>query len=128
VPDPIDRLAVVVCRDCCCGSPGKHPDVPHDAHLAALRDAVAGVRGAVVAVSRCLETCERSNVVVVQHRTRRGLEATWLGGLVHQRQLDGLCAWLRAGGPRTSPLPPALRPARFRSPHRVPDRTGGRNP
>ncbi len=50
--EPFDRLAVVVCRDCCCGSPGKHPLVPHDTHLAALRAAVADVPRAVVAVSR----------------------------------------------------------------------------
>ncbi|MFY1632080.1 hypothetical protein ACN27F_02145 [Solwaraspora sp. WMMB335] len=52
---------VTVCRGCCCGTSRKHPDVDHDGQLRALR-----ASGARVRVVDCLNTCERSNVVVVQ--------------------------------------------------------------
>lgn len=50
---------VVVCRDCCCGTP-KITGVDHAAQTARLRALVP------VRVSECLDVCEQANVVVVQ--------------------------------------------------------------
>jgi len=124
--DRTDRLAVLVCRDCCCGNPGKHPDEDHDGQLDAIRSAMAGVPDAVVAITKCLDVCDRSNVVVVRHQRRRTRSDIWLGGVLDTRQTDALCAWLRGGGPRSKPLPTVLRVAAFRPPHPVHGR-GGRS-
>lgn len=116
MPDRRDTLAVLVCRDCCCGNPSKHPDEDHDGQLDAIRSAMAAVPGGVVAITRCLDVCERSNVVVVRHQRGRERTDVWLGGLLDQRQTDSMCDWLRDGGPRARPLPARLAVSAFRAP------------
>lgn len=102
---------VTVCRDCCCGTTRKHPDVDHDAQLAALRDGIAEVGRLVV--SPCLLACERSNVVVVAPSAAAragGARPVWLDGVLRPEQTDAVVAWVRAGGPGRTPLPATLAP------------------
>ena len=101
--------ALTVCRDCCCGSADKHPEVDHDAQLAAIRSAV-GARHRI-RVSECLKVCERSNVVVV-HPTpaarRGGARLVHLGDVLDEALVEAVAAWLDAGGPGAAPLPSSL--------------------
>lgn len=102
---------VTVCRDCCCGTTRKHPDVDHDAQLAALRLGVAGAGRLVV--SPCLLACERSNVVVVAPAPAAraaGARPVWLTGVLSPEQTDAVVAWVRAGGPGRTPVPALLEP------------------
>jgi len=106
--------ALTVCRDCCCGSADKHPEVDHDAQLAAIRSAAGGRHH--VRVSECLKVCERSNVVVV-HPTpaarRGGARLVYLGDVLDDALIEAVAAWLDAGGPGAAPLPPALQDRAF---------------
>lgn len=98
-------LRVRVCRDCCCGTPEKHPDVDHDALLAALTD---GTRGhAEVAVTSCLLACDRSNVVVVSPGP------FWFGDVLTQETVSELVSWVRAGAAEAG-LPESLARRRIR--------------
>lgn len=102
---------VTVCRDCCCGTSRKHPEVDHDAQLSALRDGLEG--HARLVVSPCLLACERSNVVVVApDRGARGGGArpVWLDGVLAEEQTAAVVSWVRAGGPGRAALPEALTP------------------
>ncbi|WP_090803706.1 hypothetical protein [Asanoa ishikariensis] len=100
---------VTVCRDCCCGSATKHPDVDHDAQLDRLRNALPAPHR--VRVSDCLDACAQSNVVVV-HPTadarRRGARPVWFGLVVNDVVTDDIVAWVDAGGPGVAPLPAIL--------------------
>lgn len=58
-----DRMTVVVCRGGDCGSKRKHPSTDHAAQLRQIRDAAGD--NAEVTVSRCLDACEHSNVIVI---------------------------------------------------------------
>ncbi|MET7419960.1 hypothetical protein [Dactylosporangium sp. NPDC005555] len=103
---------MTVCRDCCCGSPRKHPDVDHAGQVARLR---AALGQAEVRVSGCLDACERSNIVVV-HPTpaagRAGARPVWLGYLLDDAVIGDLTAWVEAGTTLTrSPAPPTSRPS-----------------
>jgi hypothetical protein len=95
---------VTMCRGCCCGSEVKHPDVDHDGILAELASTVEG-RGAVRVV-KCLDECERSNVVVVRRRPDSGTETIWLGWVNGPAIVAALAEWLRTGA--TGPLPHVL--------------------
>ncbi|MFP5254008.1 MAG: hypothetical protein ACLGH4_09465 [Actinomycetes bacterium] len=107
-------LRVRVCRDCCCGTREKHPDVDHDALLAELTD---GTRGhAEVDVTGCLLACDRSNVVVVSPGPY------WFGDVLSSETVGALVAWVRAGGPGVT-LPGALARHRIRAP-RLPQAAG----
>jgi hypothetical protein len=101
--------ALTVCRDCCCGDAGKHPDTDHDAQLAAIRCAVGDRHR--VRVSECLSVCERSNVVVV-HPTpaarRAGARLVHLGDVLDDSLVDAVAGWLDAGGPGVAEVPPVL--------------------
>ncbi|MGA8209671.1 MAG: hypothetical protein WB441_15510 [Nocardioidaceae bacterium] len=100
---------VRVCRDCCCGSPHKHPDVDHDGLLSRLRVATRGA--AVVDVAGCLLACEKSDVVVVvpgARGRRAGGRPVWLREVLDTAAVDAIASWLHAGGPGLSELPPAL--------------------
>jgi hypothetical protein len=100
---------VRVCRDCCCGTPHKHPDVDHDALLDRLAGATHGA--AVVDVSTCLLACEKSNVVVVQPSAaarRRGARPVWLREVLDVQAVDAIAGWVRSGGPGVAEVPPAL--------------------
>lgn len=100
---------VRVCRDCCCGSARKHPDVDHDALLARLTGRVGSA--AEVDVTRCLLACERSDVVVVSPGSRgrvAGGRPVWLAEVLDEATVDAISAWVVTGGPGLATLPPAL--------------------
>lgn len=100
---------VRVCRDCCCGTARKHPDVDHDALFERLTRSTRGA--ATVQASTCLLACEKSNVVVVQPSRvarRRGARAVWLREVLDTGTVDAIADWVRAGGPGTVEVPPAL--------------------
>ncbi|GAA2995288.1 (2Fe-2S) ferredoxin domain-containing protein [Actinokineospora diospyrosa] len=96
-------VLVTVCRDCCCGTVRKHPTVDHGRQLARLRD-IAARHGGAIRVSECLDTCETSNVVVVQ---AKGTKPIWLGFVLDDAVLDDIDTWLTNGGPATD-LPATL--------------------
>lgn len=98
-------MRIRVCRDCCCGTPEKHPDVDHDALLGEL---IEGTRDhAVVSVTPCLLACDRSNVVVVSPGPY------WFGRVLTRETVAELVAWVCAGGP-TATLPQSLEQHRIR--------------
>jgi len=104
---------VLVCRDCCCGTARKHPDVDHDFQLERIEEAAA-VAGAKVIVTRCLDVCSRSNVVVVRTLTAAQRKTLWFGEVLSRKRLEALCAWLRAGAFASGgPLPATLAFATF---------------
>lgn len=86
-------LRVRVCRDCCCGTPEKHPDVDHDGLLDGLVEATRGY--AEVAATTCLLACEWSNVVVVSPGS------IWFKEMLSEESWSALADWIRAGGPGT---------------------------
>ncbi|MFD4975648.1 (2Fe-2S) ferredoxin domain-containing protein [Streptomyces sp. NPDC058424] len=95
---------VVVCRDCCCGSP-KVTGVDHAAQTARLRAEVP------VRISDCLDVCEVANVIVVQPSTAgraAGARPVWLGLVNDADATEDIVAWVRAGGPGVAPLPDIL--------------------
>ncbi|GHH84693.1 hypothetical protein GCM10018793_49840 [Streptomyces sulfonofaciens] len=102
-----DRAApcrVVVCRDCCCGSP-KVAGVDHAAQTARLRAAVP------VRVSACLDVCERANVIVVQPSAAgraAGARPVWLGLVNDPDATEDIISWVAAGGPGVAPPPEIL--------------------
>jgi hypothetical protein len=101
-------LLVLVCRDCCCGTTAKHPEVDHRAQLDAIESAVESFPGGRAVVTRCLDACSRSNVVVVRWREGGEPRSLWLGGILRPRQERLLCDWLARGGPLSAPLPTGL--------------------
>jgi (2Fe-2S) ferredoxin len=108
---------VSMCRDCCCGTRRKHPDVDHDALLQRLD---LGTQGhARVAVSTCLLACGSSNVVVVAP-SRPGREAggrpVWFQQVLDDYAVDAIAEWVRRGGPGLAALPEHLRPLRTSPP------------
>lgn len=88
------RMRIRVCRDCCCGTPQKHPDVDHDALLEQLIEGTGDY--ADVGVTPCMLACDRSNVVVVSPGPY------WFGGVLTQETVADLVAWVRAGGPQVT--------------------------
>ncbi|MEV6121613.1 (2Fe-2S) ferredoxin domain-containing protein [Streptomyces sp. NPDC052077] len=95
---------VVVCRDCCCGSP-KVTGVDHAAQTARLRAQVP------VRVSACLDVCDQANVVVVLPSAAgraAGARPVWLGLVNDRDATEDIAAWARAGGPGVAPLPDIL--------------------
>jgi predicted metal-binding protein len=105
---------ILVCRDCCCGTKRKHAGVDHDEHLERLEHAARLMGNARVLVTRCLDVCARSNVVVVRTRVGGQPRSVWFGEVLSSKRLDALCTWLRAGGLRTAtPLPATLAFAAF---------------
>ncbi|MEU5536156.1 (2Fe-2S) ferredoxin domain-containing protein [Streptomyces sp. NPDC020362] len=95
---------VVVCRDCCCGSP-KVTSVDHGAQTARLRAEVP------VRISACLDVCEQANVIVVQPSAAgraAGGRPVWLGLVNDPDATQDITDWVRAGGPGIVPLPEIL--------------------
>ncbi|MFG3246640.1 (2Fe-2S) ferredoxin domain-containing protein [Streptomyces sp. NPDC048187] len=95
---------VVVCRDCCCGTP-KVTGVDHATQTARLRARVP------VRISACLDVCEQANVIVVQPSSQgraAGARPVWLGLVNDPDATDDIAAWVRAGGPGVVPLPDIL--------------------
>ncbi|MDG4861074.1 (2Fe-2S) ferredoxin domain-containing protein [Streptomyces sp. T-3] len=112
-----DRSApcrVVVCRDCCCGSP-KVTGVDHAAQTAQLR-AQAPVR-----IAECLDVCDQANVIVVQPSAAgrvAGARPVWLGLVNDPAATQDIVDWVRAGGPGIAPLPEILDLYTFKPPRR----------
>ncbi|MFE0852382.1 (2Fe-2S) ferredoxin domain-containing protein [Streptomyces mutabilis] len=95
---------IVVCRDCCCGSP-KVTGVDHAAQTERLRAA------APVRVSDCLDVCDQANVIVVLPSAEgraAGARPVWLGLVNDPDATEDIAAWTRAGGPGVAPLPDIL--------------------
>ncbi|MEU9988141.1 (2Fe-2S) ferredoxin domain-containing protein [Streptomyces sp. NPDC048045] len=95
---------VVVCRDCCCGSP-KVTGVDHAAQTARLRAEVP------VRISACLDVCEQANVIVVQPSAAgraAGGRPVWLGLVNDPDATEDITEWVRAGGPGIAPVPEIL--------------------
>jgi hypothetical protein len=88
---------ITVCRGCCCGTARKHPEVDHDRQLEVLREHLPAVR-----VADCLDTCEVSNVVVVQPSPAAraaGAKPVWVGSVLDDDAVRGVITWIDAGGP-----------------------------
>jgi hypothetical protein len=95
-----DGCTVTVCRGCCCGTESKHPGVDHAGQVAALVDGIGGAGR--VRVTDCLDSCERSNVVVVGPSPagrRAGARPTCLAGVLHPETVAEVVDWVRDGGP-----------------------------
>jgi len=95
---------VVVCRGGDCGNRSKHPGFDHAAQLAAVREGVQG--SATVAVSKCLDACDMSNVVVVvpgQVQRDAGMTPVWLGNVLTPDATDDVVGWIVAGRPAAEP-------------------------
>ncbi|MFC8345135.1 (2Fe-2S) ferredoxin domain-containing protein [Streptomyces sp. NPDC057280] len=106
---------VVVCRDCCCGTP-KVPGVDHDRQLAHLAEEVP------VRVSDCLDVCEHANVIVVQPSAAaraEGARPVWLGLVNDPDATEDIAAWVKAGGPGIAPCPDILDLYVFTPPRRT---------
>jgi hypothetical protein len=113
---PVDPVPcrVVVCRDCCCGSP-KVTGVDHAAQTARLREA------APVRVSACLDVCDQAHVIVVQPSAAgraAGARPVWLGLVNDPAATEDIAAWVRAGGPGIAPRPEILDLYAFTPPRR----------
>ncbi|MEU0880410.1 hypothetical protein ABZ345_17550 [Lentzea sp. NPDC005914] len=99
---------LTVCRGCCCGTAKKHPDVNHEGQLDRLREAVGVER---LRVADCLDSCDHSNVVVVQPTPtarQAGARPVWLGGVLSDETVEHVVAWVQAGGPGRATMPDAL--------------------
>lgn len=95
---------VVVCRDCCCGSP-KVAGVDHAGQTARLRAEVP------VRISDCLDVCDQANVIVVQPSAAgraAGARPVWLGLVNDPDATEDIVSWVRAGGPGVAPRPDIL--------------------
>lgn len=82
---------VVVCRGGDCGSKQKHPGFDHAQQLRTIRAAADDTTRVVV--SRCLDACEHSNVVVVGPGDCGG-ETVWIGGANDDETTADIVAWL----------------------------------
>ena len=112
--EPERSCIVRVCRDCCCGTPEKHPGVDHEALLERLE---VGTRGhARVLRSACLLACDESNVVVVTPSVvgrRAGGRPVWLRAVLSEGTVDEITKWVGVGGPGVAKVPTALADRRF---------------
>ena len=86
-------VCVLLCRDCCCGTERKHPEVDHAAQERELREAAADGGGRVIR-TRCLGVCEHSNVVVIKTAER----THWFGGALTPEQTRLLTEFVRSAG------------------------------
>ena len=105
---------VVVCRDCCCGSP-KVTGVDHAGQTARLREEVP------VRISACLDVCDQANVIVVQPSAEgraAGARPIWLGLVNTPDATEDVATWVRAGGPGVAPRPEILDLHAFTAPGR----------
>ncbi|MFI5494220.1 hypothetical protein [Actinoplanes sp. NPDC051859] len=100
---------MTVCRDCCCGSRRKHPEVDHEGQLDRLRESLPAAHR--VRTSLCLDACAQSNVLVVhptREARRRGARAVWFGLVLDDAIVDDIANWVSAGGPGVAPMPATL--------------------
>jgi (2Fe-2S) ferredoxin len=94
------NVCVLLCRDCCCGTERKHPEIDHDAQEQLLRTAAAAASGKLIR-TRCLGVCEHSNVVVV----KTAGQTHWFGDTLSPNQTAAVAALV---GGQAAP-PTALR-------------------
>ncbi|WP_046011506.1 (2Fe-2S) ferredoxin domain-containing protein [Microbacterium sp. SA39] len=118
---PFDRAetVVVVCRGGDCGSRRKHPTLDHADQLRRIREGVGD--DVTVTVSKCLDACERSNVVVVIPSARARIidpSPVWIGELNDADSTDDVIEWVADGGPAVVAPPPIVDILRF-SPTRM---------
>ena len=95
---------VVVCRDCCCGSP-KVAGVDHASQTDRLSAEVP------VRISTCLDVCDQANVMVVLPSAAgraAGARPVWFGLVNDPDATEDIVAWVRAGGPGGAPQPALL--------------------
>lgn len=103
------RLCVLLCRDCCCGTLRKHPEIDHTTQESELRAAVTEVGGKLIR-TRCLGVCERSNVVVVKTPG----ETYWFGEVLEPGQQQQVTDFVR--GTAAAPLTLSFKQTARRSP------------
>lgn len=104
---PATVCTVTVCRGCCCGT-DKHPGVDHGAQLRQLLDGL-GPSGRV-RTTGCLDSCDFSNVVVVQPSPQGralGGRPIWLKHVLTPVLTQAVIRWVHAGGPGLAE-PPAI--------------------
>lgn len=101
------HCTVTVCRGGECGSRSKHPDTDHRAHLIRIQDHLA--TSAEVRVSKCLDACEYSNVIVISPprlADNGAAEPLWVGTMNEEDDAaTDLLACVAAGGPGVSEVP-----------------------
>ena len=100
---------MTVCRGCCCGTAGKHPDTDHAAQLDELTAGI-GEHGRV-RTSDCLDSCEHSNVVVVGPSAQgraAGARPAWILGVLNPDTVADIVEWVRTGGPGVADPPDIL--------------------
>lgn len=127
------RLAVMVCRGCCCGT-AKHPQVDHEAQIRTLKHAADASPAVELVVTNCLGPCGQSNVIRVREIDADDRHDLWFGRLCTPDSTAVLAAWLAGGAPLDRP-PAALARHQLRPDPRIitPDevlffRTGGCTP
>ncbi|MFC7759652.1 hypothetical protein ACFQY4_17780 [Catellatospora bangladeshensis] len=99
----------MLCRGCCCGTTGKHPDTDHQQQADQLADA----EGVALLVTECLGNCERSNTLVVLPSAAgraAGGTVTWFGRILDPALTQAVADWAAGGGPGLAELPVLLRP------------------
>ena len=100
---------VTLCRGCCCGT-DKHPDADHEGQLRQLLDGL-GTR-ARVRTTGCLDSCDYSNVFIVQPSVRgraMGGRPSWLRQVLTPELTEAVISWVKAGGPGVAEPPTVLR-------------------
>lgn len=107
---PFDRVEtmVVVCRGGDCGSRRKHPALDHVDQLRRIREGIG--EDVTVAVSKCLDACTHSNVVVVIPGAKARVidpSPVWIGELNDTESTNDVIAWVADGGPALV-APPAI--------------------
>lgn len=98
---------VTVCRGCCCGT-DKHADVDHSGQLRQLLEGLGP--HCRVRTTGCLDSCDFSNVMVVQPSARGralGGRPTWLKRMLTRALTEAVISWVNAGGPGIAE-PPAI--------------------
>lgn len=102
-------LIVHVCRDCCCGTWRKHPEVDHSAQLETLTRTVDSLPGGQIKTTKCVGECRHSNVLIIRRFLHGRTLTTWLGNILRERQTLALCQWLTQGAYQDLPLPSSLK-------------------
>ncbi|BCJ76440.1 hypothetical protein CS0771_59840 [Catellatospora sp. IY07-71] len=103
----VGACRVVLCRGCCCGTTGKHPDIDHQQQADQLADAA----GVALLITGCLGNCERSNTVVVLPSPAgraAGGTVTWFGRILDPALTKAVADWVARGGPGLAELPELL--------------------
>lgn len=111
---------VSICRGGECGSRTKHPGTDHRAQLRLITDKLAD--HAVITITKCLDACEHSNVIVVtpsNQGQRAAADEIWLGEMNDQPTTRELIGWVQEGGPGVAEMPLALELVSFKPSRRM---------